>query len=681
VLGQGDSNSNQSRLTSITYPNGRVVNFNYNNGTDDRISRLSSLSSSGTTLESYSYLGLGTVVKRAHPQPNVDLTYITAGGSGDGGDQYTGLDRFGRVGDQKWYNNGTSTTTDEFKYGYDRDSNRLYRTNEVNHSFDELYHANGSANGYDNLNQLTAFARGTLNAGHDTISSPSHSITWSLDALGNFSSTTTDGGSAVSNTFNKQNEETQAGTANLAFDANGNLTTDDQGHTLVYDAWNRLVAVKNGGTTLVSYKYDALGRKIVENPGTVNDLYYSDQWQVLEERSGGVSTATIQYVWSPVYVDGLIERDRSTQNNGTMDERLYAQQDANWNVTALLSTSGTVVERYVYDPYGKPTFLNASWGTLGGSAYVWRYLHQGGRYDTTSGLYDFRMRHYSPTLGRWVQLDPIRFAAGDPNLYRDEGNNPANATDPSGLADTLHPPPTPPTRIGPSVRGDYPWVRAYTPNGGWTQLAPDEWRGPDGQRWTWHGKHWDVKPAQGGTKVRIDPNGGLWRHGRLGSTSLGPILSMLGTAVIVAGVEYANAVYAETGWASGSALAERIGYGRGLQIAGMLGELPGDEFDIQKWDGTIMHVKIEEQDGQRYFHAWHERSVSHWYCLWLDSSIETVEDIKVGQVPAFHENPHLSDNLFFGPENVDLSGTSFRFEIQKGWARPTGVPGVWELRR
>src|SRR5262249_6398860 len=190
---------------------------------------------------------------------------------------------------------------------------------------------------------------------------PSHSITWSLDPLGNFSSTTADGGSAVNNSFNKQNEETAAGTSTLAFDSNGNLTTDDQGHTLVYDAWNRLDTVKNGASTLTSYKYDALGRKIVENPGTANDLYYSNQWQVLEERSGGVSTATIQYVWSPVYVDALIERDRSTANNGNMNERLYVQEDANANVTALINTSGSVVERYDYDPYGKPTFLSASW--------------------------------------------------------------------------------------------------------------------------------------------------------------------------------------------------------------------------------------------------------------------------------------------------------------------------------
>jgi RHS repeat-associated protein len=115
-----------------------------------------------------------------------------------------------------------------------------------------------------------------------------------------------------------------------------------------------------------------------------------------------------------------------------MNERLYVQQDANWNVTALINTSGSVVERYVYDPYGKPSFLNASWTTLSGSAYAWIYLHQGGRYDTTSLLYNFRMRHYSPSLGRWVQIDPLRHAAGDTNLYRFVRDNPIFYTDPSG---------------------------------------------------------------------------------------------------------------------------------------------------------------------------------------------------------------------------------------------------------
>jgi hypothetical protein len=169
--------ANNSRLTSITYPNGRVINYNYNTGVDDTICRLSSISETvnhvTTTLESYSYLGLDTVVKRAHPQPGVDLTYIDpAGSTGDAGDKYTGLDRFDRVVDQRWYNG--SSYTDRFQYTYDRDSNRLTRTNVVNTSFNESY-------SYDNLNQLTNFTRGT------------HTIAWSLDPVGNFASTTTDG--------------------------------------------------------------------------------------------------------------------------------------------------------------------------------------------------------------------------------------------------------------------------------------------------------------------------------------------------------------------------------------------------------------------------------------------------------------------------------------------------------
>ena len=86
--------NNRSRLTSMTYPNGRVIGYNYANGLDSTISRLSSITDGGVTLESYSYLGLDTVVVRSHPQTGVDLSYVKLGGEsvGDAGDQYTGLD-------------------------------------------------------------------------------------------------------------------------------------------------------------------------------------------------------------------------------------------------------------------------------------------------------------------------------------------------------------------------------------------------------------------------------------------------------------------------------------------------------------------------------------------------------------------------------------------------------------
>jgi RHS repeat-associated protein len=134
-----------------------------------------------------------------------------------------------------------------------------------------------------------------------------------------------------------------------------------------------------------------------------------------------------------VYVDALVLRDRSTQNNGMMDERLWVQQHANWNVTALVNGSGSVVERYVYDPYGKQTVLDANFNTRSSSNYAFVIGFQGARLDTTTELDNQRNRDQSPTLGRWLQTDPLGLKAKDPNLYRYLADNPTNLTDPSGL--------------------------------------------------------------------------------------------------------------------------------------------------------------------------------------------------------------------------------------------------------
>lgn len=408
---------NHSRLTSIVYPNGRVLDYNYASGIDDSISRLSSISDNSGTLEAYDYLGLGTVVRRYHPETGIDETFIklASESNGDAGDQYTGLDCFGRIVEEAWRNASGTAVTDDFFYGYDRDSNRTFKDNGLNSALDEAY-------SYDLFNQLTDFSR-----------SDGHSQDWNLDGIGNWSSVTTDGDTQTRD-LNAQNEYTSIlGAATPTYDANGSMTTDETGKTFMYDAWNRLVEVKDfSSTTIATYTLDTLGRRVTEDvAGTQRDMFFDTVGQVLEEQVAGQTE--IQYTWCPYSVNQLLARDRDTNGDGSLDERLYVVQDANLNVTSLVDTAGNVVERFINDPYGQVSVLDASWNVQSSSLYSWRYLFQGGRFEGVTGLYKFGARDYSPTLGRWMEMDPIGFSGGSWVLYQFVSDNPINATDPTGL--------------------------------------------------------------------------------------------------------------------------------------------------------------------------------------------------------------------------------------------------------
>ncbi len=116
----------------------------------------------------------------------------------------------------------------------------------------------------------------------------------------------------------------------------------------------------------------------------------------------------------------------------------YYHRDALGSVTEVSDATGAIVERYEYDVYGEVSIFDGSDNSLTTSAIGNPYLFTGRRFDPESGNYYYRARVYSPTLGRFLSMDPLGFAAGDYNLYRYVFNSPTNLTDPTGeIAVTL----------------------------------------------------------------------------------------------------------------------------------------------------------------------------------------------------------------------------------------------------
>ena len=230
------------------------------------------------------------------------------------------------------------------------------------------------------------------------------------DAVGNRTQVATPP-ATTSYTHNTLNQYTVVGGVTLTYDPNGNLTNDGT-RTYTYDAENRLVGSSAVGSS-VTYTYDAFGRRIAKTVNGTTTRFLYDGDQLLEERSASGAFLTA-YLYGPG-IDELLLRYTNT------NQLLIYHQNALGSTQFLLDWSGVPVDGATYDAYGTPS---------GPSAVGNRFLFTGREYDTETGLYYYRARYYSPSLGRFLQREPT---PTDFNSYRYVLNNPTSWIDPWGL--------------------------------------------------------------------------------------------------------------------------------------------------------------------------------------------------------------------------------------------------------
>jgi RHS repeat-associated protein len=297
---------------------------------------------------------------------------------------------------------------------------------------DERFATAGSSDnsdGYDGLDRLLV---------HRVVAgAPATTTTVSYNQQGNITAKSDVGSYAYAYTTGSgralPHAVSSAGANSYTYDENGNMT-GGAGRALSWTSFNQLLTATQGSYTS-TFAFGAAHERVKQTSHLGTTVYIGG---VFEKVTNGTAWEEKCYIMAPTgRVAVYTER-----SNATMETR-YFHSDGLGSITTVTDEIGRVVKRFAFDVWGKRVdpstnaTIVAATNTEAGSSTSGKFTRGYTDHEHLDdlGLIHMNGRVYDPVLGRFLSADPFvgdEYDSQDFNRYSYVGNNPLNATDPSG---------------------------------------------------------------------------------------------------------------------------------------------------------------------------------------------------------------------------------------------------------